>query len=157
MKKYAKLCTLIGGLLVTLSFTHNAFAYDFKVFAGSECQANNQAATGVSYYSTGVYNGSGASQWVTCPVVRDASFNTNGTWVRAAATVASFCYLDNTNLNGTLGTWKSFNTGANTYSAFQQLTVSGSSTPYSMLCSLANGTRLTAYQTAEYDPTDVGN
>jgi len=156
MKKNVKLYTF-GGLLMTLFFAHSAFAYDYKVFAGSECQVNDQAATGVSYYSTGVSNNSGAGQWVTCPVVRDNSFNLDGTWLRAAATVATSCYVDNTNLDGTLGTWVSVTTGANAYSAFLQLTASGSSTPYSLLCYLANGSTLTAYQTAEYDATDVGN
>lgn len=143
--------------LLFFSISGSALALDYKVQAGNNCQINNQAATGLTYYSTGLYNGSGSTQWVSCPILRDNSTNTNGVYVRAAATTVGTCFMDNTDLDGTLGTWASLSTGANAYGAWRLHTTSSNATPYTLLCSVANGTRFTAYQVGEFEATDGGN
>ena len=153
MKKNLKLSATICGLLMALSFAPGAFAWDFKVFNGSNCQASNQNVAGVYYWDWGILNISGTTQRVACPVDRDRVYVTNGVWLRVAGNAVYNCTFEKITVGG-VPTWIVVSTGANAYGAWQFLTSTTAHDPYVLTCSMPNATLLRAYETAEYDQTD---
>lgn len=139
-KIFLFICSVV---ITALGFTGPANALDRKINSGTVCQPNSGSQVGdFNYYSTGITNSSTASRWVSCPVVRDNTFNTNGVnfagvYVVGAGTHS--CYLDNVNTNGTLGKWIYGSRSGTGYIPLN-LASSISQTPYVFLCGIpANG------------------
>ena len=161
MKKYAKYYSAACGLLVTLFFSQTALAYDFKVFAGSECEASDPAAD-MKYDVGGIYNATNVTQRIVCPVVRDRTHNVgdpnvvNLAWIRVAATVTIECSFHNTDEAGATLNFAAVNSGANVYGPWVLLNPLTNHTGLSLRCTLPPWEGLTIYETAEPDSTDDG-
>lgn len=150
---------VVGALLMSLFVLSSpANAVDRKINSATVCQPNSGAqVSDFTYYSTGITNNATADRWVSCPVVRDNTFNTNGlnlASVSVAGTGSFFCYLDNVNNNGSLGVWASTGTvtGPGTFPI--NLNSSTSQTPYVFLCRIPTNGKLVTLMIDEYLSTN---
>ena len=95
----SKKVSLIAAIAVGVVLAAPAQASDIKVNSGTVCQANTGSQRGdFSYYSTGITNNATTTRYVSCPVVRDNTTNTDGiyygqVWVTGTGT--HHCYFDN--------------------------------------------------------------
>ena len=140
-------------ILLLMLVTSNAYALDRKILSGAICQPNSPSQVGdFRYYSTGIQNTASAARLVTCPALRDNTFNTNGVnfaGVRVAGSGSYWCYLDNVNNNGTLGRWI-YGSRTNTGYIPLNLTSTTSQTPYAFYCSLPSNGKLVTTVIDEY-------
>lgn len=153
MKKSCRFLQVLGTVvLIGLFLAGNAIA-DRLYYSGAACQPNYGSQAGdFNYYSTGLTNTSAATRWVSCPVVRHNTWNTDGiyyagVWVVGTGTFSA--YFDNAINSGSLGVW---GYGSRTDTGYLSLNLSSSysSTPYVILLSLPAGGKVVSYVVNEY-------
>lgn len=159
MKKSCRFIQVLGAIaLIGLFLAGNADAYTRIYYSGTECQPNYGSQVGdFSYYSTGITNTSTATRWVTCPVARHNTWNTDGisyagVWVVGEGTYSG--YFDNVKNDGTLGYWNHssitiVDPPGYGYLSFN-INSSYSSTPYAILLYLPAGGKVASYVVYEY-------
>lgn len=133
------------------------FPYDAKTFHGSECQPlyGSQSAD-INYYTNRVYNVGSGSRGVTCPVVRDNTTNTSGTfgteiYVNNVAGKYLACTLYSYDSHGS---WVASSTKSTTAGGKQTLypdvNLSKNMGNYSVYCYLPKGASLYSYKVKEW-------
>jgi hypothetical protein len=154
MKKSSKIIAMTCVIaFACLIFIGQANAADRKILPGATCQPNKGSQVAdFSYHSTDIRNNSTADRWVTCPVVRDNTINTNGirlARVHVAGAGLYFFYFDNVKNNGTLGYWDS---ASRVGTGYVDLNINKSFkvTPYAILAKLPKGGKLVGYSVEEY-------
>lgn len=146
--------------------------YDAKVFSGNLCKAyyGRDNASIDSYVHGANNNHATLGKWVSCPIVRDNTTNTNGTWnwwfsrgvqvaVRNAASGSRrlTCNLRSyTSTGGFLESNSGFRLpGTGTINL--DLNKSANMGFYSMYCYLPPRSRIISYKVIEYASTDSNN
>ena len=157
-----KLTTVILTLALA-AVAGSAQALDRKAFSGNGCEAyfgSNEADLDASIY--GIHNRASGNRWVSCPIVRDNTTNTNGTsvvWVGADKGVGTLsCYLRSQQGQGSNVTSDSAFTSA-FGKQWLRLDVNSSSNYgyYMLYCSLPSNSRIASYHVEEFTFTDVNN
>jgi len=158
MKAKEILVLLFGGFGY-IAMVGTSHAVDSKIHPGSMCQAYFGSQEASLKKGTGwVFNDSGGAMWITCPVVRDNTTNTNGVDVayvrilRASTASAAFdCTLDSRTTTGSQYAWDtaSYSGVGNTSLRFD-LNASSSRGHYEFLCRLPRDSAIISYRVDEY-------
>jgi hypothetical protein len=160
--KFFLIPMIVVGLILTIS---TAQALDYKTISGNACQpyfANTEARIDNRY--DGAYNNSTVSTWVSCPIVRDSTFDTDGpsctTWVRTHGATSNSSF---TGVLGSMNTTAGF-LGSQSKSwaggwRWTSFLVSGTGrgaawAPYIMYIRIPPRSRVYSYTVCEQVPTD---
>lgn len=138
--------------------------YDSKTFHGSECQAlEGSHVSDFNYYANRVYNIGSDTSTITCPIVRDNTTNTNGTYgteiyVNNVAGQKLSCKLYSYSSHGVLveSSYKSTTAGGN-QTLYPNVNLSKNMGNYSLVCELPKGASLYSYKVKEFLKTDYYN
>lgn len=152
-----KFLTISSIVLSMLSF--QAAAIDSKIHSGSMCQAlfGSQDAN-LNKGAGRVINSSNATMWVSCPIIRDNTLNSNGinvAFIRVTRSANAgdpiMCILDNRNSNGSQSNFqtRSFS-GVGFRSIRFDLNSSNNRGHYEFLCRLPRNSSIQNYRVDEF-------
>ena len=158
MKTRATISSIIAAFTL-LASTSIALAADSKIHPGSMCGAYFGTDDSGMVKGLGrLLNDTGAAKWISCPVVRDNTINTNGlssAYIRikrsTTATNDFWCSLDS---RDTIGTGRAFAsntfTGTGYTSMSFNLTSSTSRGHYEIICRVPRDSEIISYRIDEF-------
>lgn len=133
------------------------FSFDAKVFHGSECQpVHGNQTSDFKYYNNRIYNAGSGTRYVTCPIVRDNTVNTSGTfgtevYVRNVASHKLSCTLYSWSPHGVLVAANSKSTPNNGNQTLRpDVNLSKNMGSYNLYCRLPKGASIYSYKVKEW-------
>lgn len=152
----SSIAVFAGALLFALSASVSAS--DRKIHMGTMCQPlSPNYASQLTYFSDNIFNNSSTSYaYISCPIVRDNTQNTNGTrlaYVRVQSNAARSlsCGLHS---RSSTGGFVAYRSAATTSSSVTSLNVDVSASSilgtYSIFCSVPPGGRVYSYDIDEF-------
>lgn len=149
---------MLAGAVLFFSTSGNVFAADEKVYTGAGCHEYYGSQSGdVDHRGHRLENTVASARWVTCPIARDNTSNTDGlpyVYVRmnrsTSASAGYLCYLKNYTSYGVQTSWDS-NTfsGTGDYSMYLTLASTNSYGHYVVYCNVPSGSYLYNYRVIE--------